>query len=252
MTDAAATGHGELALGFNREDGGTLALFAFARFYAQPRPKCTLEIQQGGCRLRKCPLLPIETPRSSAGRIDVTTDGLSLALIPEASGYRVTNAGGIQAPSDALVRITAEGAIVPQFESSVRIPAQVTVTSPQKPDGGKLRLSRSSPFPVTWMAPSDGAVVVRYEIVDETLGAPKGEYVECAFEARMGAGTVPASLITQLGGTGGFIQVHTERTTAVTPLDSTNGLWDVQVLARVVGTLNIGGGGALYEFAYEP
>jgi hypothetical protein len=168
---------------------------------------CT-ETTMGSCTLRDCffPMAPADAGMPvdagmptfpSAGPILVDGDPTDVMLTPEANGTYPAASGTGQIWGDgAMVAVTADGADVPAFSSTLVGPSGSSVGSPSFMTP-PVMIDRAMPFTLTW---SGGSGTMQGQLVNNVIDATGTQTVIilCSFDAAAGTGTIPAELLEQV------------------------------------------------------
>jgi hypothetical protein len=169
-----------------------------ANLYTQPYSglSCTTTVS-GACKLEVCVAPPPAPPFASAGTLTLTGGTHTLTVAPMANGSysQLVDATQTLWSGGETLTLTASGATVPAFSTSVTAPAPIVVAAPAAPAGGaKLTVSRSSDLTFTWTG--GGGATVGGGI--SAVYGSTAESVTCTVPASAGTFTLPASLIAQL------------------------------------------------------
>jgi len=167
----------------------------------------------GSCQLiTDC--TPSDTPNGTVNLVDagaISVTGLDPS--PVTLGMPTSNQGYVSPAYAAYlwtastpVTVTVTGSpSVPAYTMSITAPNPITVTAPTSvsvgADGPTYRIARDTDLIVTWTGGVDGTVTVN--LISGT--APNGVGVICSVDAATGTVTIPASLMTNLGASGGLV-----------------------------------------------
>ena len=135
----------------------------------------------------------------SAGTLAITGIATPIRLEAGSDGTYASSSNQTELFSGGeVIAVDADGATVPAFSGTFVAPAKAKLTSPAKPSG-MLTIDRSAGLDLTWTGGISGKLLVSLD------GSPDGTpRVECRFPVAARAGTVPASALASLSGTGGF------------------------------------------------
>ncbi len=143
----------------------------------------------------------------SAGPITVSGGASTLVSTPMSSifGSLYPNYMSLQAlwSGGEAITVSAAGADVPAFSTTLMAPRAVAVTAPVWPDGGPMTLPRDQDLTVRWSGISDGWVEIG---LDGGSSLSRAVSISCRFSPSSGQGVVPAALLAQLpSGDGGLL-----------------------------------------------
>jgi hypothetical protein len=265
---AISMGTGSVAVtsSLNAGDGGLeTATAVTASFQTGPKPvdgSACQQVTMGACTWTTCPIADAGASSgppdyASAGNITVT-DGVSSIDVPpdnsevttpqgpvDTVGYQYTAPPGMTVTNGDTVAVSAAGATVPPFTTSVTVPGTLSVSAPLTSYSGIVTLSRSGGLGVTWTYGGDGPdggaapVVVDIEQGDPVQGNTS---IVCTFPAESGAGQVPAEATSNLALA--VVQVAEPSTTsisvnAINQVTVTPPGWTVQVLGVSPGLFSL-------------
>lgn len=176
-----------------QRDTTTQQASAFALFYKaaqQAAPGCTTQGSSGSCTLSECPAV-VSGPYASAGTVTVSFGSQApFALTQVSSGAYTSTPAASFAKGDVL-GVSASGGDIPAFpEQSITAPGALVFGSPQAP----FVISTTADLNVTWSGGEPGAQA----FVGVMVSGNTQLAVSCTFDATLGAGTVPASLLSPL------------------------------------------------------
>ena len=176
-----------------QNDTTTQKAGAFAVFYAdaqQAGAGCTTQGSLGSCTLAECPVVA-SGPYASAGTVTVSFGSQPpFALTQASSGAYMSTPAASFAKGDVL-GVSASGGDIPAFgEQTITAPGALVFGSPQAP----FVISTTADLNVTWSGGEPGAQAV----VGVMVSGSTSLAVSCSFDATLGTGTVPASLVSPL------------------------------------------------------
>lgn len=195
---------------------------------------CRVEVYGSGASAK-------DTDRS-AGKLTITGGARSVVLTPAVDKtYPTADGKSALFTGGETLTLTAEGADVPAFTTTVVAPAKLTLTAPAVPASGPLGVARAKGVAATWSGTSRGEVVLYF---DATNG-DEAHAATCIFPASAGAGTVPPEAFAAFPAGAGTFNAYVKTVAVLTPADGYIRLTasSVMVDARGKGTL----GDALFE-----
>lgn len=158
--------------------GGT----ASASFFA-PGATCT-DVITGPCRVSTC-TQPLPVNAQSAGMISVTGGLSPVELTPDGESlYATANPGKFFGGGMPLV-VSAPGASVPAFSSTIASPTPSTLTAPDT--GAGFSIDRTEGVTLQWN-PSGGSLVF-------SMSRSGADPIVCTFASSAGVGTIPPAAI---------------------------------------------------------
>ena len=194
--------------------------------------------QSGPCTTYRCGSL---AAMPSAGNITIKGGSEEVVLQPSPGGayseYRNTAALVFQ--RGQMLSINAAGKDVPAWQTQLSIPSPVF--SLQSPSPARIDLTwvlRKKQDLVLMWTPLAAGSTVRIEL-SQDMGTSQGSLVECVFEGNQGAGSVPATVLSQLQTTQGQnhavgILIGPGTDTRLAPMG-----WDLSVISISVGRAGI-------------
>jgi hypothetical protein len=172
----------------------------------------------------------------SAGKLTFTGGSKSVLLTPAADKtYAGTGGKGALFTGGETLSLTAEGADVPPFTMTVTTPGKLTLTAPDVPAAGPLKVTRAKGLAATWSGTSRGEVVL---YLDAASGGD-AHAVTCTFPASAGRGTIPADAFGAFPAGAGTFNAYVKTVSVVTPQDGYVRLTASSVMldARGAGTV---------------
>ncbi|MCL2823639.1 MAG: hypothetical protein FWD57_06580 [Polyangiaceae bacterium] len=128
----------------------------------------------------------------NAGQILITGGNKPVTLeFDHATGnYAYVTAQELLWSDGATLNVSAAGAEVSAFSTSVSGVAQARLTSPAYPGAGSmLEVGAGKPFSLQWLGANTGKITVSFTWNAE----PQSTSISCVFDASSGSGTIPAS-----------------------------------------------------------
>jgi hypothetical protein len=186
---------------FSSSAGISSAMEAF--FWPTPyftSPTCTYATS-GSCVLSTCGL--VKPPDGgyggfvSAGTLTLTGGAKTVTITPNPDGTYPpwSDTTAMLFTGGETLTLSASGATVSAFSTSLTAPAQILVSTPALPaPGSKLAVARSADFPMSWIGGGTGNAQA---ILSAITSTNRGDIV-CTVPASKGALTIPASLLMQL------------------------------------------------------
>lgn len=161
----------------------------------------------GACQLYTACSTSGSSTTVSAGTVTVTglaTSPFTLGTVAQTGGYVSTAYTSYLWTTAVPATVTVGGsANVPAYDMTINTPNPITLTAPvasnSGPSGPSYIFPKSSDLVVTWTGGVQGLVVIGVS----STGTP-GQTVSCSVAASVGTVTIPASLLSGLGTTGGF------------------------------------------------
>lgn len=205
---------------------------------------CT-ESKEGDCTITECDLGPTPdggtetdagtTKSPHAGEIAIKSAS-EIKLTPDADGkYDGKSEQSRLWTNGGDISVTAAGADVPAFETSLKGPSAVEVTAPAWPAlGAALEIDRANDLEITWS--DGGAGSVQAMVSSSTDDTKKVATVSCVFKSDTGGGKIPKAALSKLiAGDKASISVH-----AATIEEVSAGDWKVSVAAMTSATTSGG------------
>ncbi len=143
--------------------------------------------------------MPIAFAPVSDGKITISGGAGPIVLGPGASQASFPPGPTLWSGGE-LLHFDAAGAVAPPWQASLLAPVAATVTAPVVNAFGKVDVARGKPLHVAWQPVPAGWMVV--ELIARPPLMPAIDYV-CVFDARAGAGDVPAEVTFRMAQTGG-------------------------------------------------
>lgn len=169
---------------------------------------CTVEIFGDGAS-------PKETERS-AGTLTFTGLAKAVTLPPAVDKtYDGVNGSGPLWTGGETITVTAAGADVPSFTTTLTAPSKLTLTAPALQAGTPLKVTRSAGLDAAWTGASSGDVVL---YVDAASGSSAFS-TTCAFPASAGKGTIPAAALADFPAGAGTFNLYVKTVSVLTPPD---------------------------------
>jgi hypothetical protein len=171
--------------------------------------KCTTTTE-GACTITECDLSALadagggdtdagNEKAPNAGEIvlsggDIAAPGISLTVESDGSYKPFTSQTKIFSTGQSLTA-KAAGGDVPAFEKGVKVPAQITVTSPTCANGNCGDVDSTKALDLAWSNGGEGKVTAGATTLD---AGKKSVAVSCQFDSAANKGTIPAAALGKL------------------------------------------------------
>lgn len=208
------------------------ASFQTSRLVGNPPPETPrTRTQVGDCVAEVFGTAPAWTDggmvvtQQSAGTVSVAGGARTITLTPDADGgYAAESSVQPSWAGGETLTLTASGAAVPSFTTTIPAPVKMTLSAPDIRSGAMpLVVPRTSDLQLTW---TGGSETVELGLWNQD-NQPTAQLL-CRFPASRGSGTVPAAALQHLRpGTGYFILQTVSRKTV------TAGPFSVSILAAM-------------------
>ncbi len=195
-------------------------------------PACTTSAS-GACQVATCPYSGTSPMGVPAGTLTIGGGRIGKTRIPtnkfQDYVYSFLQVGSAFSPGDTLT-LSGAGAKVPSFAAqSLVAPGAITLTAPLPGPRGHYTVTTTAPLALTWTGGTAGNTVF---IEGVAYGATSETSFDCSWDATLGAGSVPKSMLAALAGQPGEISWGQQGA----PVMFDAGKYAVYYLADVVGS----------------
>lgn len=203
----------------------------FMQGFTAPAP-CT-ESPQGGVVIRRCPVgAPSDLSPRSAGTLSITGGLAPVSLVPNAQSVYPL-ATGLQSlwNGGQMLTVSASGAVVPAFTTTLQAPGAVRVSAPVLPAApARLTVPRNAPLMFSWTGGTSTVQITLIQTSATTSTALAG-----SFAASAGSAVLAPAALAQLTPGDAVLVVQT-----VSAVKVQAGLWPVDVVLTALGTDSAG------------
>jgi hypothetical protein len=200
---------------------GAVETALVASFESIPTDSCYSR-SVDSCVIKRCPISfridePVRTTAANAARVEVISSEGELSAAPHADGrYRSVFSPGSLWSVGEPISVRAEGNAIPAFDVLLAGPDAPIVVEPAR------TISRRQGFMLQWIAAELGEVM----LVLNQMQGHDSLTISCRFEAGLGSGVVPSSILDELDNGGLSISVGTIEQQTVNA-----GRWAIDVFA---------------------